>query len=566
MVQVILVMYGSLYGGAVFTSWFASCSVWQVPAYYVVGMVVFYAWHYLAHSEAYHAFCKARGWDYLAELHEIHMEHHLDRFPPGDFYGSAKLFNEMYPDGKPTIWNLMDLTKTTSIGDGTALSKELSKKPASSKSKAKNEVKAHSMLAHEWPMISAQLTLITLCGAGVFPGGSGRLAACVFLLYFLMSAVGNALHMSFHVRNLHLETYAWYRELRTMHYIHHLGDMKSNMAMLNLGIDSFFGSMKVGDPLLASQKQRKAAVTAPRGTAIDTEASTGGFYAALARTSPKDLPAGITREGILGSVAHAGLSAAMMGLDLPVDPTDSQAHRTRHPSHGKPTVTVRLVLAYAGLAAWRAAALDVATDSSVDPGHALLAPVGAWLLEEGTDRAATACACCNLGTELLALGLLVSSVAGPSFRPALTVMLVFGLRLALSVLGAVHLVLPPPSASWPADEAGWGLPAFFVRPGSAGFFNARVALWAVASLECLAHACFKYAPLNKAAHRVDATRASRALAAVAAVALLAFVVGLTLALKVAWTCDVAIALLAARYASIIADRHSPFVDSAMPHS
>ena len=58
---------------------------------------------------------------YFAEMHVIHMEHHLERFPPSDFYGSAALFAEMYPDGRPTIWSLMDLTKTTSIGDGTAL-------------------------------------------------------------------------------------------------------------------------------------------------------------------------------------------------------------------------------------------------------------------------------------------------------------------------------------------------------------------------------------------------------------------------------------------------------------
>lgn len=30
----------------------------------------------------------------------------------------------MYPDGKPTIWSLMDLTKTTNIADGTAMEKK----------------------------------------------------------------------------------------------------------------------------------------------------------------------------------------------------------------------------------------------------------------------------------------------------------------------------------------------------------------------------------------------------------------------------------------------------------
>jgi len=38
-------------------------------------------------------------------------------------------------------------------------------------------------------------------------------------------------------------------ELRTLHYIHHLGDMKSNFAMINLGMDGLFGSLQVDDPL-----------------------------------------------------------------------------------------------------------------------------------------------------------------------------------------------------------------------------------------------------------------------------------------------------------------------------
>ena len=38
--------------------------------YYGVGLIGFYIWHTLAHSE------------WAGEMHEIHMEHHLERFPP----------------------------------------------------------------------------------------------------------------------------------------------------------------------------------------------------------------------------------------------------------------------------------------------------------------------------------------------------------------------------------------------------------------------------------------------------------------------------------------------------
>lgn len=44
-------------------------------------------------------------------------------------------------------------------------------------------------------------------------------------------------------------------ELRTLHYIHHLGDMKSNLAMINLGMDGIFGSLMVDDPLRRPKKK-----------------------------------------------------------------------------------------------------------------------------------------------------------------------------------------------------------------------------------------------------------------------------------------------------------------------
>ena len=86
--SIILCMYTALAGWSVLTSWATGCSPWLVPAYYVAGMAAFYAWHTLAHSEKFHSACKRAGLHYLAELHEIHMEHHLERFPPSDFYGT----------------------------------------------------------------------------------------------------------------------------------------------------------------------------------------------------------------------------------------------------------------------------------------------------------------------------------------------------------------------------------------------------------------------------------------------------------------------------------------------
>ena len=63
-----------------------------------------------------------------------------------------------------------------------------------------------------------------------------------------------------------------------------------------------------------------------------------------------------------------------------------------------------------------------------------------------------------------------------------------------------------------------------------------------------------------------ASNTSRTVAAIVAVVIAAFVVWLSLALQVAWTIDVIIALVFARYATITALRLSPYVDTFMPHS
>ena len=123
-----------------------------------------------------------------------------------------------------------------------------------------------------------------------------------------MASIGNALHMSFHVRHFHLERFEWYVELRTLHYIHHLGDMKSNFAMLNMGMDQLFSSLAMQDFDLAPKRR------APHR----------GFFRALVDGKrDADLPRGITVAGVLRSAAHSGLVAAALGLDVPLDVAES---------------------------------------------------------------------------------------------------------------------------------------------------------------------------------------------------------------------------------------------------
>ena len=48
---------------------------WTIPIYYLAFMFAFYVWHWMAHE------------NWTGVMHELHMDHHLVRFPPYDFYG-----------------------------------------------------------------------------------------------------------------------------------------------------------------------------------------------------------------------------------------------------------------------------------------------------------------------------------------------------------------------------------------------------------------------------------------------------------------------------------------------
>mmetsp|Transcript_8628 Transcript_8628/g.16705 ORF Transcript_8628/g.16705 Transcript_8628/m.16705 type:complete len:677 (-) Transcript_8628:128-2158(-) len=537
---IIVVMYAALAFWGYLAHLGTGCSPWTVFMYYLAGMSAFYLWHRLAHST------------WTGEMHEIHMEHHLIRFPPSDFYGSAELYAEMYPNGKPTIWDLMDLTKTTNVADGTALSSEgvgldASKTPAGKK---------HTPLAHEGPLLL--FLFLILVGGWLICGTKLSTLLYVFILYFVVATAGNALHMSFHVRGFHLEKYAWYRELRTLHYIHHLGDMKSNLAMLNMGMDGFFSSLAISDPNPA-----QAGSPASSSSAAD---STEGFYSSLASaTDAKTLPDGVTKDLIRSSAKHAGAVAAILGLDLPLDVKEKRRTQVPPEKRGYQTVLLRLLITYfavgmwfkteamVGDDAWVAGGVDqdpAAQWGSVDILHTLLTPLGATLSVMGLVK--PLCALSASVSDLSVLVMIGVSVLGPTYRPLLATTLVMLMRLVVRVLGGCYAVMHVPSSSWNLPE-GW--PTLFVQRGPAAnqFFSARVALATVVAMELLSVTLYT---------RKD--KKIKALAATGATLYIAFNVVLTLALRASWSFDVAIALLLARYSTIAAHRLSVFVDTFMP--
>lgn len=123
--------------------------------------------------------------------------------------------------------------------------------------------------------------------------------------------------------------YEWYMELRALHYIHHLGDMKSNLAMLNLGMDGLFGSLGIEAP--------------------EESGPGAGVYQAMLRSAGR-LPDGVTRHQVFAAGAkHAGAVATILGLDVPLE-TDPEYRPPR--TNQYPTVLLRLLLAMAAVQLW----------------------------------------------------------------------------------------------------------------------------------------------------------------------------------------------------------------------
>ena len=113
-----------------------------------------------------------------------------------------------------------------------------------------------------------------------------------------------------------------------------------------------------------------------------------------------------------------------------------------------------------------------------------------------------------------------------------------------------------PAPAWALPE---GMPSLFDPSAAAPvyiFFSGRVALAAVVGLELVGASLYS--------RDARTSKATRALLMLAGVGWAAFNVGLHLALHMCWTFDVVVALVFARYCTIIANRFSQWFDAFMP--
>jgi hypothetical protein len=141
------------------------------------------------------------------------MLHHQDHYPPHDFYGDSHpgvQKERQDRGGEPhTIFSIVNGGGDRGVS-----------------------------LAHEGPLLLALAAILLFAK---FVLGASTIT-CIFAVigYAFMASLGVALHNSYHEPGFFLERYTWYRELRSLHMIHHMD--RKNYAIVNVFVDVVFGS------------------------------------------------------------------------------------------------------------------------------------------------------------------------------------------------------------------------------------------------------------------------------------------------------------------------------------
>jgi hypothetical protein len=481
----LMVMYGAVALYSWFVSSFTGSAWWLQLAFYFVDLLVFYAWHWACHQ----------SW---SPMFPMHMQHHLTNNPVSRFFSSDEQ-------------NLRKYGRT----DFDSWAKALVVLNPMQSSNVRHGWK------HEGPLFAANAVVLAVAANFVSLGD----LVGAFFMGGAMGILGAGLHSSFHVRSFVLTKYAWYRELRALHFLHHCGDQKANLAVLNLGIDHLFGSLAMDDPLRHRKQQRDA-----EAVVSDDEQQTTTISK---KTIRKILANGKSASFLLGS----GISG-----ELP----DEEFERLRAVHAGWPSVLARIVLFCIALLVFLEFEPMLTRDGSefVDHGHAAFASLRAFII----DRPALLLALCSLSSlmsELSVWILVAASLFGPTTKPLVAGLTAFLMRLVVNVLNA-HMPTPP-DAVWNSSQTVQLLTAV---ASSTTFLSARVI---TASTFFLMVAKFK-----------RWSRPLRVAVRVASALALAFQIALTLAMQTNWTSDVIFACALAFAASRFAAVGARFLDTGLP--
>jgi hypothetical protein len=197
-ISILRYMYLAIVVYSITVSYITNCPWYSMILYYVWGYVAFYAWHYSVHH-------RLRYVPFNKKAYEVHKTHHWKVYPPAEFFGK--------------------------VGE-----------------KVPNQTWMQYFNPKDWVTQHEALLYILMFGmvsiSYLFFGVKLSTTIGAIIGYVLMGIVGNYLHHAFHVKDIFLEKYKWFHELRALHYVHHKGSAKQNYGILNMGLDRIIGSFK----------------------------------------------------------------------------------------------------------------------------------------------------------------------------------------------------------------------------------------------------------------------------------------------------------------------------------
>jgi hypothetical protein len=208
--NVLLTVWLLVIGYSLICSYLFDLKWYLMIMYYLIGMLAFYAWHWQAHHKMW--FNKA--------CFEHHRKHHFFYYPPTDFYG----------DKYAAMW------KTDKYG---------LLKNGNLWNRVRHLLPGYTSIAHEALLYVFGVSIVWI---SYMVGVKTEGLCCITVGYILMGGIANFLHFSFHVKGHWLEAYSWFHELRSLHFIHHVGNAKHNYAIINFSLDKILHSYFISKP------------------------------------------------------------------------------------------------------------------------------------------------------------------------------------------------------------------------------------------------------------------------------------------------------------------------------
>jgi hypothetical protein len=490
-------MLTALCAYAALASAVSGCAWYSMLCFYALGLAAFWLWHAQAHHKL--------AWvPFNTKCFEYHSKHHWVTYPPKYFFGS--------PEHKKAV------------ADADAIMSDW-----------KGGMPGRTPWQHE--ALLYFFTVSILVGAKFLAGVNNGTLAFVAFGYLLMGSIGGYLHNSFHVIGHPLSEYEWYKELRALHYVHHLGTAKHNYAVLNFALDKMLATYVLDNP------------TPKAGSSIEKRKT------AAALMENED----ITNEHVRKALTSSPLSHALLAF-APV--STGRSVKTGTLNRGFSAVFVRVLWIIAALALWNISeefvtsitnSMALRQPAVVDPniiidrGHEALAPINAVLQEYGA-LADSLIIFSSISVDIAALFILGASIFGTSITSMAGAIIFLIVRQFCELV----VLLPVPSGcSWHRPELQF--PSLFVSydGGHQFFFSAHIGLFTIAVRELL---------------RLSKGRVAwqRIFIAVAGLLFIGAQAGVLVSLRAHWTVDVVVGFVVALLSSLLADKYASWMDAFMP--